>query len=624
VVYNSLNKVWRAIKRVIIYEPSDVQPPFVLKEPDQSQQPADAPAAGLETGLREFRRLIRYGHVLAKAMEEARDIISQLADPAKLDNLAVKIEWLEQERKELAPLVLAYDSSQTKPENRLVSTNLAENEKILAALYHQPDNRDLIVRKFNIPGAEPLQAMIVYLDGMIDKQTVNISILQPLMLLSGMTPQNGEDLLQLVINEYLPSNQVQLHRKFADIVDGINGGDTAIFFTGIDQAIIVETKGFEHRGIERPQIEQTIRGSQSAFCEILRINTALIRTILPTSDLVTEMIPVGKRVPLYAAIMYLKSVANPELVVEIKRRLKGINTDYIVEGGALLQFIEDYPRSLFPQSMSTERPDRVAANLAEGRVAILLHGSPFAYIVPVSFFSFFQSIEDFALKSPAGTFMRILRLLGTLLAVTLPAIYLGINYFHQEALPTELALAIAAAREQVPFPALIEIMLMEMSFELIREAGLRVPGLLGSTIGIVGAIVLGQAAVTAKIVSPIMVVIIAITGLGSFAIPDYRLAFGLRISRFAFLGLAAWLGLVGVAFGLFLFTVSMCSMKSFGMPFMAPIGPRTIAGVDVIVRGPVYRQERRPDELDTLDIQRQPSISRQWVQEPPVGSENND
>ncbi|MPN15650.1 hypothetical protein SDC9_162984 [bioreactor metagenome] len=223
---------------------------------------------------------------------------------------------------------------------------------------------------------------------------------------------------------------------------------------------------------------------------------------------------------------------------------------------------------------------------------------------------------------PLADFTRLLRLLGTILSIVLPALYLSIATFHQEALPTELLLAIAGARERVPFPAIIEILLMELAFELIREAGLRIPGLLGSTIGIVGALILGQAAVEANLVSPIMVVIIAITGLASFTIPDYRLASALRILRFIFLLAASAMGLVGVSLSLLVVTVILCSMKSFGMPYLVPIGPKTMPGFDIVRRGPVFRQEMRPDALNTQDQRRQPHISRKWITEPPVGRDD--
>ena len=200
--------------------------------------------------------------------------------------------------------------------------------------------------------------------------------------------------------------------------------------------------------------------------------------------------------------------------------------------GNLFNFIEDSPTLVFPQTLSTERPDRVTRHLSEGRIALILEGNPFAQILPVSFFSFFHSGEDFSLKSGVSNLMRILRLFGALISTVLPSLYLSISYFHPEAMPTELLLAVAGSRENVPFPAWFEVLMMDISFELIREAGVRIPGILGSTIGIVGAIILGQAAVTARIVSPIVVVIIAITGLASFTIPEYRMASAVRLTRF--------------------------------------------------------------------------------------------
>ena len=255
----------------------------------------------------------------------------------------------------------------------------------------------------------------------------------------------------------------------------------------------------------------------------------------------------------------------------------------------------------------------------EGRVAIILEGNPFAQILPVSFLSFFHSGEDFSLNAGIANSMRAVRLFGTLLSTVLPAFYLAIAYYHPEAMPTELLLAVAGFHENVPFPAWLEVLMMDLSFELIREAGVRVPGILGSTIGIVGAIVLGQAAVTARIVSPIVVVIIAITGLASFAIPEYRMASAMRLLRFVLSFAAVLWGLVGLAAVLLCLTGLLTSMKSFGVPYFAPMAPKTAGANDVIVRGQVYNQEKRPDELNTKDTRRQPPVSRKWIKEPPEG-----
>ena len=340
------------------------------------------------------------------------------------------------------------------------------------------------------------------------------------------------------------------------------------------------------------------------------------------SDLVTEMIKVGTRSQTTVALLYIKNLANPQLVAEVKRRIHGVRTDNLDSSGTLMQFIEDHPLIPFPQSLSTERPDRVGPHLSEGRVAIIVDGNPYIHVLPVSFFTSFHASEDFSLPIMVSIFQRLLRFFGALIATVLPPLYIAISYFHVEALPTQLLLTIAGSREDVPFPAWFEVLAMEIAFELIREAGVRIPGILGTTIGIVGAIVLGQAAISAHIVSPAVVVVIAVTGLASFTIPDYLMASAIRLLRFLLLIFSATMGLVGLATILLCLIVMLSSMKSFGMPYLVPIAPKTKAGFDTVVRGPVYSQERRPDVLNTKDRNRQPQISRTWKKKRPVRKED--
>lgn len=620
-----ITQVYESMKALLIYKPPQNPKPFVLDEIEtgRSGHSGSGPEDGITTAARELKTLVDYSRRLEELM--AKSIAAFRGnDSAAIERLPEEVEALKKVKDNTAPVLLSYDAA-AQPLDRLVSPLLEENKAIIDRMYSSDINKDILIRRFEIGGKQPIKAMIVFLDGMIDKQVLDLGVLQPLMLLdTGKTKPVGNELLTTIMENCLPSNQAAPVNKFKDVADAINGGDTALFIEGVERALTLSTKGYKQRGVERPQIEQSIRGSQAAFSEGLRTNTGLLRTMLPTNDLVTEILMIGDRIPQKCAVMYLRSLVNPDLVAEVKRRLKGISTDYIVDLGILEQFIEDHPGMIFPQMLSTERVDRAAVNIAEGRVALVYEGVPFVHILPVNFFSFFHSVEDFSLKPPAGSFMRLLRIVGTLVAVVLPSLYLSINYFHQEALPTELALAIAGAREKVPFPALIEILMMEFSFELIREAGLRVPGLLGSSIGIVGAIILGQAAVAANLVSPIMVVIIAVTGLASFSIPDYRLALSLRLTRFIFLLLSAMMGLVGFSFGLLVITVAMCSMKSFGVPYMAPVAPKTMTGYDTLVRGPVFRQETRPDQLNTQDSRRQPGISRKWTEEKPVGKKEEE
>lgn len=616
---NLVFKAYRYIKDLLVYKPpTRTAHRFVLgeyKEGEQGDTPSAASPDVLTTSRKELDALIRYGNRLAQVMEEARELLSSRDLQAKA-NLTEQLKNLEKQQTELEPILLTYDTNKSDLKKRELSFSIEENEKIIKELYYVEINKDIVIRHFIIPGVKPVKAMLVFMDGMIDKELINLAVLQPLMLLDKEKQAlqgDSDNLLKQLISLFLPSNQTQEVDNFGKVSAGLNTGDTALFLDGVNQAVLIETKGYEHRSVGKPDIEQSVRGSQVAFSEALRVNTGLIRTMMPSNDLVTEIFEIGERIPTKCAIMYLKSVANPKLIGEIKRRVLNIKTDYISDMGVLEQFIEDHPSIALPQMLSTERPDRTVAALSEGRVALLLNGTPFAHVVPVTFFTFFHSAEDFSLKVPIGSVSRLLRLIGTLLAVILPAVYLSIVYFHPEALPTEMILAIAGARERVPFPSVGELLLMEFAFELIREAGLRIPGLLGSTIGIVGAIILGQAAVSANLVSPVTVVVIALTGLASFTIPDYRLAAAGRLLRFIFIALAYMLGLVGVALGLLMVTAILTNMKSFGVPYMTPIAPKTMAGLDVIIRGPVFRQEMRPDGLNAQDNRRQPHISRQWT-----------
>ncbi len=615
---NSAFKLYRYLKSLLVYQPPQLPETFILQEQEDETHEGQDETTGKEAKLAQLNRLLVHAKRLAKAMEDSVQALQQQGKTPVSSDIIEEIELLEEQQVEINPLWMAYTSS-TEAEKRIISSVLTENEKLLKKLYNLPKNKDAVIRNFTLPFVPPLPALLIYLDGMIDKKVINEAILKPLLAIQDdICYSESPDLAQTIADTLLPSNQVQITQRFNEAMDGVNSGDTALLVDGMTAALVIDTKGYDKRSIDRPQLEQSVRGGQASFTENLRTNTAQIRVTMPTNDLVTEMILVGERIPMKCAVMYLQSVANETEVAEVKRRIEGIRTDYISSVGVLVQFIEDHPNIPFPQSLSTERVDRIAVHLAEGRIAVLLDGSPFVHILPTNLFTFFQSSEDFNLPVMVATGVRLLRWIGTVLAIILPALYLAINYFHQEALPTDLALAIAGAREKVPFPALVEILLMEFSFELIREAGIRVPGVLGSTIGIVGAIILGQAAVSANIVSPIMVVLVALTGVASFTIPDYRMAFALRIYRFVLLLLAAALGFVGIAFGMIILTVLLTSMKSFGVPYLSPLGPRTRAGLDVVFRGPVYRQEKRPDELNPKDIRRQPGISRVWKTEKPV------
>ncbi|WP_378955324.1 spore germination protein [Pelosinus sp. sgz500959] len=622
---NAMQKIYTNIKNILVYQPTRQPDPFVLDETQQDgkKTTCDLPQLGLLENFQQFEANVRYARRLSTFLEKLIEVFNNGQWFDKAEELKKEYTMLEKQQTEISVILVKENSNLNKSE-LAISTSLEENQKMIETIYQLPLNKDVVIRKLMILDKHEVKAMLVFMDGLADKKIVNMTVLQPLMLMRyDQEKPNSDDLVNTIIEQCLPSGQASRVSSFKEVEQGINTGDAVLFFEGIKEAVTVETKGFEHRGVDRPATEQSVRGSQNAFTEVLRVNTALIRSMLHSSDLITEMIPVGKRGHSNCAIMYLKSVANQELVAEVRRRIKGIDTDLIIDAGVLESMIIDFPQNPFPQTLSTERPDRVVVHLAEGRVAFLLDGSPFGHVVPVSIFTLMHSADDFAMHFYYSNFLRMIRWMGGFISMLLPGIYLAISTFHQETIPTELLLSITAARAQVPFPAFVEIILMEFSFELIREGGLRIPGILGSTLGIVGAIILGQAAVSAKIVSPIMVIVIAVTGLASYSIPEYRLASTFRLLRLIYIILAVSMGLVGMACGFLVFTAVLCSLKSFGMPYLAPVAPKTIPGGDIILRKPVHLQQKRADELNPQDVIRQGTVSRPWTEETPIGGDES-
>jgi len=618
-----LTKIYNSLKNILVYSPPHNPQAFVLGEGDADHKGIfNDPSHSCSPGQQQLERLLGYAQRLAVFMEKVCTMLRAGQWEKWNHELQGEYNLLLQQQEEIQPLQLAYTNS-LGMDLRAISISLGENIKILKKIYNVPANTDIIMRSFEIPAKPPLKALLIYIDGMSDKKIITQTILRPLMLLKS-TRQGfpNSELTKNMIEKFLPNGQIKRVTNFMAVQDSINNGDVALFFQGVAEALLIEAKGLEHRSPDRPLIEQSIRGSQLAFGELLKVNTALIRDTVHHSDVMTEVITLGSRGRKKCAVMYLRSIANPTLVAEVKRRINGVRTSFIGDIDVLIQFIEDHPYIPLPTTLSTERPDRVGAHLDEGRIALLMDGSSFVHILPISFFALLQSGEDFSMNFVNATFFRIIRIIGFFIATLLPAVYLAIITFHQEALPTDLLLALAGAREHVPFPGLFEIVMMELAFELTREGGLRMPGLLGPTIGVVGAIILGQAGISAGIVSPVVIIVIAVTGLASFVIPDYQIAVGMRLFRFFSLILASMMGLIGITMGLLLLTVVLCSMTSFGVPYMVPIAPKVIPGLDIFVRGPIFRQEKRPDELNPQDGQRQPHISKVWqTQDPKEGGE---
>ena len=383
-----------------------------------------------------------------------------------------------------------------------------------------------------------------------------------------------------------------------EAVRGILIGDAIVFVDGFAGALKVPDKGYPKMGVAPTDTEKVVRGSSEGFTESEKANTALIRKRIRNTGLKVKEFQVGVRSFTNVAMVYMEDLASPELVKETHERLTAYEIDGVLDSGVMEQLAEEAWYSPFPQFQSTRRPDRAAMAVLEGKVVVLVDNSPVALLLPADVNSFLKTTDDYYNRFYMASFARLIRYVAAFFALTLPGLYLAVTNFHTQILPTPLLLSFWEARKGVPFPAALEVLLMELSFELLREAGVRLPGTMGNTIGIVGGLIIGQAAVEANLVSPIVVILVAFTALCSFAIPNEEFAFSFRILKFVILGLAAGLGFFGFLIGIFGVLVHMASLKSFGIPYLTPyVGPQ-LNGYedekDAVVRYPFRMLKKRP------------------------------
>ena len=467
------------------------------------------------------------------------------------------------------------NSKQTPEKKENVFPNINENLEYVKTKYNTLINSDIIVREFilNARGNQ-YKAFLLYIDGMVDSQILNDFVLESLMLRNRNNLFNGEqnriisesitnnvtirkvkkfNLADYIESCLIPQNSITQQSSFDDIFAGINSGNCALFVDTLSVCFDIDVKGFKQRSISQPENEIVIKGPHEAFVENLRTNTSLLRRFTNNENLTIENVKVGKITKTNCAVCYIKDITNDNLVAEAKYRLNNLEIDSLLSAGELEQLLTDTNVLGIPKILVSERPDTAVKALLQGRVVIIVNGSPYALILPAILIDFLSSPEDTNLKTVFGNFLKIIRIISAFFALLLPGLYIAITSFHREIIPTELLYSILSSRQSVPFPIILEILTMEISFEIIREAGLRVPSPIGPTLGIVGALVLGQAAVSAGIVSSILIIIIAMTGISSFAIPDYSFSFHLRFFRFGFILLGFLSGFLGIGIGIFIY-----------------------------------------------------------------------
>jgi spore germination protein len=460
------------------------------------------------------------------------------------------------------------------------------------------DNSDFVFRNFNIGD---WKAALVYIDGMADKLLLDEYVLEPLMLCS-----KGIEDVEQIKNNLLVVSDMREVKKLSEGVNAALSGDTLMFIEELDCVYVIATRFWPARGVGDPSGETVIRGAREGFTETIRFNTALVRRRIRDTRLRVKAKAIGTRSKTDVAIMYIDDIVNKQVLEELQDRIDKINIDAVFDSAYIEQLIEDNKYSVFPQIQSTERPDVVAAALYEGRVAVLVDNSPFAIIVPTTLPNLFQSPDDYYQRWVYASIVRFIRMLSIVISLTAPALYVAITSFHTSIIPTRLAYSIAASREGVPFPAFVEAIIMELFLALLMEAVVRLPRPIGATIGIVGGLVIGQSAVSAGIVSPIMIIIVAITAITTFVTPNYQVAAAFRIVRFLLIIASAIVGLYGIMIGLIILLIHLVRMKSFGIPYLAPVVNTNMKDLkDMYIRAPLSELKERPKYMKTGDKIRQ-------------------
>ncbi|MBO1515438.1 spore germination protein [Metabacillus bambusae] len=494
-----------------------------------------------------------------------------------------------------------------------LKSNLEENIQTIKEALGK--SSDLIIREILIGKERKLKAGIVYIEGLIDVPSIQNFILESLMLDLQKSDidkklSSDENPILLLKNSVLAVGDLKDLTDYNTLFTYLFSGNVILLLDGYTQGFAMGMQGGKDRGVMEATTENTVRGPKEAYTESLRTNTALLRRKINDRNLWLETQKIGKVTKTDVSIAYINGIVNDKVVNEVRKRLDRIEIDSILETGYVEELIQDEAYTPFPTIFNTERPDVTAAALLEGRIAIFVDGAPHALIVPALFIQFFQTADDYYQRADIVTLLRILRYIGFFIALLGPSLYIAVTTFHQEMLPTPLLINVAAQHEGVPFPAFIEALMMEITFEILREAGVRMPRTIGQAVSIVGTLVIGTAAVEAGIVSAAMVIVVAITAISSFIVSSFNLAIAVRMLRFVIMGLAASFGLFGIIVGLIALILHLCSLRSFGVPYMTPFAPFIAEDQkDAILRLPRWGLFSRPRLISQKNVEREDTPS---------------
>ncbi|MWC26690.1 spore germination protein [Paenibacillus sp. MMS18-CY102] len=466
------------------------------------------------------------------------------------------------------------------------------------------DSSDFVIRQLRCDAMPGVEMAVAYIKGIVEDDTIQDNVVNPVM--SWSVPLGKGSWTETLRQRIVTTGSTKPVSLLEDALHKLLDGECLILTNGIREAVAADTSGGEQRSVTEPNTQTVIRGPQYSFTENVSTNVGLLRRILRSPDFRIRSFIVGRKTRTRVELLYMNNIADPAVVEEIDKRIREIDIDGVLESNYIEEFISDQTYTPFPTMMNTERPDNAASAMLDGQLIILVDGTPFGLVGPATFFHFFRSAEDNYQRFDISTFLRLLRYGAFLVSVILPSLFIAITTFHQEMLPTTLLISLAAQREGIPFPALVEALLMELTFETLREAGVRMPRAIGPAISIVGALVLGQSAVQAGLVSPAMVIVVSFTAISNFVTPQISMATASRLIRFNLMLLAGMLGIFGIMAGLLFLVIHMTGLRSFGVPYMAPFAPVTKqTWLDMLIRLPWWARKHRLVVVSDVNPHRQ-------------------
>lgn len=467
----------------------------------------------------------------------------------------------------------------------------------------------IVIKKFYVGKVQPLNACIIYINGLSNKDIIDRDILTPLMLHVHETLTPKEDIPDYLAKSYIAMCNTLIEYDINNVIEAIKGGKTAILIESINNFIVIDTTAGNYRTIADPPIESPIRGSREGFIENIETNVSMLRRNIKDKNLSIENFKIGRRSQTDLALMYIDDIVDKDVLNEVRKRILAIDVDSIIDSGSIEQFIEDSPYSVFPQVFGTESPSIVKSNLMEGCIAIILNGTPYVLTVPAILVGFFQAPDDYNERTVISTFARILRFMSVFIVISMPSLYLTLLQYNVELIPVKFINPIVQSRQGIALTPFLEILAMEIVLEFLREGGLRLPPKIASTLSIVGGIIVGNTAIESKIVSPTTLLVVGVSVISTFLIPNYEMALSVRFLRFPMLFLANALGFFGLAAGWFILLIQLLSLESFGVPYLE-LHLKDLN--DIFIRAPLWKMNDRPAAIPNNNPVRQIDFRTKW------------